>query len=90
MGDTLAQNLKMEVLTIENAPAMVGHCLTLINSKYESHTSTGVKACSNVFNIFRDVSFSLANFYIAYHASQVWDCKRALRRPGERKQTLEV
>ncbi|TNV83313.1 hypothetical protein FGO68_gene14301 [Halteria grandinella] len=54
LSDTFAQNQRLEVLTIENAPAVIGHCLTLINSKYESHTVTGVKTCGNIFNVFRD------------------------------------
>ena len=56
ISETFAQNLKMEVLTIENAPAVLGHCLTLVNSKYESHAMTGIKAFGTIFNVFRDVS----------------------------------
>ena len=55
LSDTFAANAKMDLLTIDTAPAILGHCLTLVNSKYESHTLTGVKASGNVFNVFRDV-----------------------------------
>lgn len=56
LAESFAANVKLEVLTVENAPAFLGHSLTLINSKYESHTLTGVKTFGNVFNVFRDVS----------------------------------
>ena len=56
ISETFASNVKLEVLTMENAPAVLGHCLTLVNSRYESHSNTGIKAFGNIFNLFRDVN----------------------------------
>jgi hypothetical protein len=44
LAETFAAGVKLEVLTIENAPAVIGHCMLLVQSKHESHQSTGVKA----------------------------------------------
>ena len=48
----------METLTIENVPALLGHCMTLINSKFQSYNITGVKAYNNIFKVFQDVNFN--------------------------------
>jgi con80 domain of Katanin len=56
IAETFAQNQKLEHLSMESAPAVLAHCLSLVNSKYEAHMINGVRAYRNVFNLFRDVS----------------------------------
>jgi con80 domain of Katanin len=75
MSDKFADNKKLEVLTIENAPALIGHCLTLVNSKYEAHTHTGVKSYGNIFNVFRDVSIPYCKIFLANNASEIYYCQ---------------
>ena len=55
IGETYAQNQKMDTLSMENVSAILQHCLSLVNSKYEAHSITGIKASGNIFNVFRDV-----------------------------------
>ncbi len=64
LAETFSKQLKMDLLTMENTPALLAHCLSLINGKYESHTLNGVKAYSHIFNAFRDVKIS---FVITHH-----------------------
>eukprot|EP00347_Sterkiella_histriomuscorum_P018687 403344559 len=70
MSETLAQNQKLDLLTMENTPAILAHCLRLINSKYESHTFTGIQAYNNIFKIFQDVKFNITDFYILQRLMQ--------------------
>ena len=44
LAETFAAGVKLDVLSIENAPAVIGHCMLLVQSKHESHQVTGVKA----------------------------------------------
>ena len=64
-SETFSKNHKIDLLTMDNAPAVLGHSLMLINSKYESHILTGIKAVSNIFNVFRDVSITFM-FYMTH------------------------
>ncbi|CDW90005.1 katanin p80 wd40-containing subunit b1 [Stylonychia lemnae] len=54
VADTFAVNSKLDLLNMENTPAILAHCLRLINSKYESHSNTGIRAYNNIFKIFQD------------------------------------
>ena len=64
LGETYAKNQKLDTLSMENVSATLQHCLSLVNSKYEAHSITGIKASGNIFNVFRDVLLSfLNNFY---------------------------
>ena len=69
IGETFAANVKLDLLTMENAPAVLAHCLALVNSKYEAHNYTGIKAYGNIFNVFRDVREGSNHFYLENNAS---------------------
>ena len=44
----------MKYLTLENASAVLGHAVALINTKYSSYNKTGVYVLKNVFNTFQE------------------------------------
>ena len=44
----------MKYLTLENASAVLGHAVALINTKYSSYNKTGVHVLKNVFNTFQE------------------------------------
>jgi len=69
ISDTFALNQKLDLLNMENTPAILAHCLKLINSKYESHVNTGIKAYNNIFKVFQDVTY-----FIPYHYREL--CKQ--------------
>ena len=65
MSETFAQNQRLELLTYENTPALLAHCFSLINSKYESHSIAGIKAYSSIFNVFRDRIMQAKNVVVS-------------------------
>jgi len=52
MGETFAKNLSLEVLTMDNAPAVLAHATTLINAKYEAYNLVGIRSYQNIFRFF--------------------------------------
>mmetsp|Transcript_42398 Transcript_42398/g.31047 ORF Transcript_42398/g.31047 Transcript_42398/m.31047 type:complete len:102 (+) Transcript_42398:302-607(+) len=51
-GETFARQERLEVVTLENCPAILAHCLLLINAKYTQYNLTGIKAYYNIFKSF--------------------------------------
>ena len=45
----------MEVLNFENVPAVLAHCLSLINAKFQTYNKAGLTAYTNIFRLFQDV-----------------------------------
>ena len=44
----------LKYLNLENASAVLGHAIMLINSKYSSYNKTGMEVLKNVFNTFQE------------------------------------
>ena len=49
---TFADNQKMDVLTYDHIVQILPHTTSLVNSKYETHISAGLKATSNILKAF--------------------------------------
>ena len=90
LGETYAKNQKLDTLSMENVSATLQHCLSLVNSKYEAHSITCIKASGNIFNVFRDVMLSLLNNFIEDHVSQDWCCQWEVCWLGERKTHVKI
>ena len=57
MQETFGSNEKkeaMKYLSLENASAVLGHAVALINTKYSCYNKTGVYVLKNVFNTFQE------------------------------------
>ena len=57
MSETFGSKEKkdaMKYLNLENASAVLGHAVMLINTKYPSYNKTGVLVLKNVFNNFQE------------------------------------
>lgn len=52
----------MDTLSMENVNAILQYCLSLVNSKYEAHSITGIRSSGNIFNVFRDVTELFLDF----------------------------
>lgn len=52
---TIAENVKTEMLTLENVAALLPHAQNLIDSKYEPYILTGIKSVSNILKAIGDV-----------------------------------
>ena len=55
ISETYSKNERLDTITMENCPAILAHCLSLINSKFQSYNINGIKAYNNIFKIFQDV-----------------------------------
>jgi len=54
---TFAEGQRLDVLTLENVPAVISLSLILIKTKYDCYIYAGLKTIHNVFKIFGDVFF---------------------------------
>eukprot|EP00347_Sterkiella_histriomuscorum_P009360 403341515 len=48
VNNTFAENQKVDILNYENISTITTHCVTLVNSKYETHILAGLKAILNI------------------------------------------
>ena len=42
----------LSLLKLENTGAVLSHCVSLMNSKYEAYNITGLKSIHKIFNAF--------------------------------------
>ena len=53
INHTFADNQKIQCLNYDNISQILPHCSSLINSKYETHITTGLKAVQNILHFYQ-------------------------------------